>query len=391
MNFDLTMEQQMIADTAIDIAKKYDPEYWREKDEKKEYPKEFLDEIGQLGFFGLTLSEEYGGSAAGLTDVALAMEGLCRGGGGGGPALGYLFGLLGTLSVSHHANAAQKNHYLPAFAAGEKTCSFALSEPNAGTNSLNIETFAHKDGDDYIINGGKWFITNIDNTDAVLIVARTTKKEDVKNKAAGISLFLVDLPAEGISYTPIDKHGYHYYKSFQVFFDNVRISKDCLLGEEGKGFYQLLGTLNPERILIASGACGTAKLALEHAIAYAKDRNVFGQPIGAHQAVQHPLAIAYAKVEAAWGQVLKAATLFDTGKSDKEVGDVANMAKYLAAEAAIEATYHAMQTLGGCGYAREYHVERWFRECQLFRLAPVTQQMTLNYLGEHVLGLPKSY
>ncbi|WNC67332.1 acyl-CoA dehydrogenase family protein [Thalassotalea nanhaiensis] len=391
MNFDLTMEQQMIADMAADLAKKYDPEYWREMDENKQYPQEFMDEIGSLGFFGLPLAEKWGGADAGLTDVALAMEALCRGGGGGGPALGYLFGLLGNLSVAHHANDSQKEKYLPAFAAGEKTCAFALSEPNAGTNSLNIETFAKKDGDDYIINGGKWFITNIDNTDAVLIVARTTKKEDVKNKAAGISLFLVDLPAEGISYTPIDKHGYHYYKSFQVFFDNVRVSKDCLLGEEGKGFYQLLGTLNPERILIASGACGTAKLALEHAIEYAKERNVFGQPIGAHQAVQHPLAAAYAKVEAAWGQVLKAATLYDEGKSDKEVGDVANMAKWLAAESALEATHHAMQTLGGCGFAREYHVERWFRECQLFRLAPVTQQMTLNYLGEHVLGLPKSY
>ena len=391
MNFDLTMEQQMIADMAADLAKKYDPEYWREMDENKQYPKEFMDEIGSLGFFGLPLEEKWGGADAGLTDVALAMEALCRGGGGGGPALGYLFGLLGNLSVSHHANDAQKEKYLPAFASGEKTCAFALSEPNAGTNSLNIETFAKKDGDDYIINGGKWFITNINNTDAVLVVARTTKKEDVKNKAAGISLFLVDLPAEGITYTPIDKHGYHYYKSFQVFFDNVRVSKDCLLGEEGKGFYQLLGTLNPERILIASGAVGTAKLALEHAIEYAKERNVFGQPIGAHQAVQHPLAAAYAKVEAAWGQVLKAATMYDDGKSDKEVGDVANMAKWLAAEAALDATHHAMQTLGGCGYAREYHVERWFRECQLFRLAPVTQQMTLNYLGEHVLGLPRSY
>ncbi|NMP14748.1 acyl-CoA dehydrogenase family protein [Thalassotalea sp. Y01] len=391
MNFDLTMEQQMIADTAADIAKQYGPEYWREKDDNKAYPIEFMNEIGSLGFFGLPLEEKWGGAAAGLTDVALAMEALCRGGGGGGPALGYLFGLLGTLSVSHHANDAQKQKYLPAFAAGEKTCAFALSEPNAGTNSLNIETFAEKDGDDYIINGGKWFITNIDNTDAVLIVARTSKKEDVKNKAVGISLFLVDLPCEGITYTPIDKQGYHYYKSFQVFFDNVRVSKECLLGEEGKGFYHLLGTLNPERILIASGAVGTAKLALQHAIEYAKERNVFGQPIGGHQAVQHPLAAAYAKVEAAWGQVLKAATLFDQGKPDKEVGDVANMAKYLAAESALDATYHAMQTLGGCGFAREYHVERWFRECQLFRLAPVTQQMTLNYLGEHVLGLPRSY
>ncbi len=344
MDFNLTEEQRMIADTAADITKKYGPEYWREKDDKKEYPADFLEEIGNLGFFGLALPEEFGGSNAGLTDLALAMEGLCRGGGGGGPALGYLFGLLGSLSISAHANDEQKQKYLHDFAAGKKRCAFGLSEPNAGTNSLNIETFAKKDGDDYIINGGKWFITNIDNSDSILLVARTTKKADVKNKASGISLFLIDLPAEGITFTPTDKHGYHYYKSFQVFFDNVRVSKDCLLGEEGKGFYHILGTLNPERILVSSGAVGTAKLALEHAIAYAKDRNVFGQPIGAHQAVQHPLAIAYAKVEAAWGQVLKAATLFDEGKPDSEVGAVANMAKYLAAESAIEATYHAMQT-----------------------------------------------
>lgn len=391
MDFDLSLEQQMMVETAEQISARFDPEYWREKDEEGTYPADFLAEIGAQGFFGLPVPQEFGGMGLGLTELAVAMESLCRGGGGGGPALGYLFGLLGNLSILHHGNDAQKARYLPAMATGEKMCAFGLSEPDAGTNSMNITTFARREGDEFVINGGKWFITNIENSDAILLVARTSKPEEGKSKAAGISLFLVDLPQAAISYTPIPKHGFNYYKSNTVFFEELRVHESCLLGEEGRGFYSLLGTLNPERVLIAAAAVGTARLALSRAVEYANERSVFGAPIGSHQGVQHPLAGAHAKVEAAWLAVLKAATLNDRNPADKLAGDMANMAKYTAVEACIEACYHAMQTYGGAGYAREYHQERWWREAQLFRLAPLTQQMTLNYIGEHVLGLPKSY
>jgi acyl-CoA dehydrogenase len=391
MDFDLSLEQQMMADTAAQISARFDPEYWRDKDETGEYPAEFIAEIGSQGFFGLPVPEAHGGMGLGLTELAVAMEALCRGGGGGGPALGYLFGLLGNLSVLHHGNEEQKSRYLPDMATGKKMCAFGLSEPDAGTNSLNITTFARREGDEFVINGGKWFITNIENSDVLLLVARTQKPTEGKSKAGGISLFLIDLPQAAITYTPIPKHGFNYYKSNQVFVEDLRVHESCLLGEEGRGFYSLLGTLNPERVLIAAGAVGTARLALSRAVEYAGERNVFGVPIGAHQGVQHPLAAAHAKVESAWLMVLKAATLNDVDSTGKEAGDMANMAKFVAVESCIEACYHAMQTYGGAGYAREYHQERWWREAQLFRLAPLTQQMTLNYIGEHVLGLPKSY
>jgi acyl-CoA dehydrogenase len=391
MDFDLTLEQQMMVETAEQISARFDPEYWREKDEEGAYPADFLAEIGAQGFFGLPVPEEYGGMGLGLTELAVAMEGLCRGGGGGGPALGYLFGLLGNLSILHHGNDEQRARYLPDMATGAKMCAFGLSEPDAGTNSMNITTFARREGDEFVINGGKWFITNIENSDAILLVARTTKPEEGKSKAAGISLFLIDLPQAAITYTPIPKHGFNYYKSNTVFIEELRVHESCLLGEEGKGFYSLLGTLNPERVLIAAAAVGTARLALSRAVEYANERSVFGAPIGSHQGVQHPLAAAHAKVEAAWLAVLKAATLSDRNPADKLAGDMANMAKFTAVEACIEACYHSMQTYGGAGFAREYHQERWWREAQLYRLAPLTQQMTLNYIGEHVLGLPKSY
>lgn len=391
MNFDLTLEQQMMVETAEQISARFDPEYWRDKDEKGEYPAEFMQEIGAQGFFGLPVPEKYGGMQLGLTEMVVAMEALCRGGGGGGPALGYLFGVLGTLSILHHGNEQQKQRYLPDMAAGKKICAFGLSEPDAGTNSLNITTHARREGNEFVINGAKWFITNMQNSDVILLVARTTKASDVSSKAQGISMFLIDLPNEGFKYTPIPKHGFNYYKSNQLFIEELRVGEDCLLGEEGRGFYNLLGTLNPERMMIAAGAVGTARLALGKAIEYANERNVFDALIGSHQGVQHPLAAAHAKVESAWLSVLQAATLHDQGKPDKAVGDVANMAKYVAVEACIEACYNAMQTYGGAGFAREYHQERWWREAQLFRLAPLTQQMTLNYIGQHVLGLPKSY
>ena len=382
MDFDLNEEQTLLVQTATKLAHEYGPEYWLRKDQARAYPSEFLSKVGELGFFGLHLPEAFGGMSAGMTEQVLAMQALCAGGGGAGPALGLLFGILGSNAVLHHGNAAQQEKYLRRMASGEILASLAVTEPDAGTNTLNITTTARKIEDGYVVDGAKWFITNIEASDALLLLARTEK---------GLSLFLIDLPQVAIHASPIATHGLHYFTSYEVRFDALRIDSNCLLGEEGRGFHQLLATLNPERMLVAAGALGTAQLALSHAVEYARTRTVFDVPVGGHQAVQHPLAAAHAKLASAWLSVLQAASMHDTGKPQSQVGAVANMAKYVAVEAAIDACYHAMQTFGGAGFAAEYHVERWWREVQLFRIAPVTQQMSLNYIGEHVLDLPKSY
>ena len=391
LDYTLNDEQNMLVETSLALGAEFGPDYWRKKDDSQTYPTEFFEAMSKHGFYSLGLPEDLGGTPAGLTEIALAMEALCRGGAGGGPALGYLFGTLGANIIKSHGNSAQKATYLPGMAKGQKMCAFGLSEPDAGTNTLNINTYAARDGDDYVINGAKWYSTNIERSDAIVLVARTTKLEDSERRSDGISLFLIDLPNSGITFTPIEKHGFRYYKSNSVFLDNVRVSASSLIGTEGAGFSQLLGTLNPERILVAAAAIGVGRLAIKTSVAYANDRAVFGQPIGGHQAVQHPLAAAYSKLESAWDTVKRAAWMHDGGVSAVQVGAVSNMAKYLAVEAANEACSHAVQTHGGNGYAREYNVERWLREVQLFRLAPVTQQMTLNFIGERVLGMPRSY
>jgi len=387
MDFDLSPEQQMMVNTATEVGQKYGSSYWLAKDQAHEFPTEFLKEIGELGFFGLHLPQQYGGSGTGITELVITMEALCAAGGGGGPALGFLFGILGSNAIMQHGSKQQQDRYLPSMAKGQILASLGVTEPNAGTNTIKTETFAKREGDHYIVNGAKWFTSNIEQTEVFLLLAKTEKKDS----ASAMSLLLVDLPNSGIHAAPIAKHGLHYYQSYNVQFDNMQVPVNNLLGKEGKGFYQLLGTLNPERLLVASGAVGLGRLALKTAIEYANERTVFDQPIGAHQAVQHPLAAAHAKLESAWLSILQAASWHDAGRDNIVVGKVANMAKYVAVEAAIEACYHAMQTFGGAGFAAEYHVERWWREVQLFRLAPLTQQMSLNFIGEHVLGMPKSY
>ena len=392
MDFELNDVQRMMTETARKIAKEFGPDYWLEKDENHEFPRDFYDELGSAGFLGLGIPEEYGGSGMGLTEGAIAFEELCRSGGGAAPILCYLMGtVFGGLSVLSHGNKEQKEKYLPQIAKGKIITCLGLTEPDAGTNTLNIRTFAKKEGGYYIVNGSKMFISMYEDAQAMILVTRTTKKEDASKKSMGFSLFLFDLPADGIQYTSIPKHGINYCPTYELGIDSLKIPKECLLGEEGKGWYHILDTLNPERIITAVGAVGTGKLAINKAVEYANERRVFDQPIGAHQGIQFPLASAYAKLECAWLATLKAATLYDQKDSQKKVGDISNMAKYVSVEACIEGVYHAMQTLGGYGYTKEYHIERWWREVQLMRLAPITQQMTLNYMGEHILGMPRSY
>jgi acyl-CoA dehydrogenase len=271
-----------------------------------------------------------------------------------------------------------------------KVC-LGLTEPDAGTNTFGIRTFAKRQGDEYVINGSKMFITGIEDAGLMILVARTVKPEDAVKKSEGITLFAVDLPDRAIHHTPIPKHGYGYLKTCELGIDELRVPAEGLLGEEGKGWYHILDTLNPERIITACGAVGTGAIAIAKASEYASQRQVFDNYIGAYQGVQFPLAAAYAKLECAWLATLKAADLYDKNEPSKVVGDVSNIAKYTAVEAAIEAGHHAMLTLGGYGYAREYHIERWCRELQSLRIAPITQHLTLAYIGQHILGMPKSY
>jgi acyl-CoA dehydrogenase len=392
MDFVMTKEQEMIAGSAREISRKFGPEYWYEKEENQSFPSDFLEVLGETGILGLGIPEEYGGSGMGLTEAVIAIEELGAGGGGLAPAICFVFFVVfGGMSILHHGTEEQKKKYLPKIAKGELVTALGLTEPDAGTDTLSISTFAEEDGNEFRINGNKVFITGFEDAGVFVLVARTIKKEDAPKKSQGISLFLVDLPNDSIKCNSIPKHGINYVKSYELGIHDLRVPREAILGKKDSGWYHILATLNPERIMSGIGAIGCAKAAIKAAAKYACERVVFDKPIGANQGIQLPLAAAYAKVECARLAVLKAAALYDRQASPKLIGDISNLAKYAAVEAAMEATYSAMQTYGGYGYAKEYHVERWWREIQLLRLAPISHQMTLNYIGEHILGMPRSY
>lgn len=388
MDFELTQEQKMIVEAAAEIAHDYNPEYWREKDKKHEFPEDFWKSLIDAGFPGIVIPEQYGGGGMGMFEMVLAMETLASEGCGlAGEWLLCLSAVFGGSSIQKHGNETQKETYLPKIAKGMEFC-LALTEPDAGTNTLNTKTMAKKEGDNYIINGQKMFISGADRAKGMVLITRTTPIEKAPKRTFGLTLFLVDLPNPAIEIIPIEKHGINYSKTFEVYISDLKVSKDNLLGEEDKGWYLILDTLNPERMSFSAASCGIGLLAIKKAVEYANERKVFGTPIGAHQAVQFPLADAKAKIEAARLLNYKAAWLYDKGQN---CGAEANMAKVAAVDAGIQAVYHSMQTFGGYGYAVEYDVERWWREINLIRLAPVTHQMALAFIGEHILGLPKSY
>uniref|UniRef100_A0A7C3MFF9 Acyl-CoA dehydrogenase n=1 Tax=Archaeoglobus fulgidus TaxID=2234 RepID=A0A7C3MFF9_ARCFL len=408
MNFEFNEEQRMIASAARDIAKDFPPEYWREKEEKGEFAEEFFRAISDAGFMGIVIPEEYGGSGYGMTELLIAMEELAANGcGAGGVWYFVLTEVFGALPIVRYGTEEQKEKYLPKIAKGEMEFCMALTEPDAGTNTLRIKTFAKKEGDEYVINGNKIFISGIDRAKGMLLVARTTPIENAPRRTLGITLFLVDLPSDAVKWNPIPKHAINFSKTCEVSINNLRVKEDTILGEKDLGWYLLLDVLNPERMSAAAGAIGGAKLAINKAVEYSKQRKVFADPIGSYQGLQFPLAEAYAALECARLMMYRAAWLYDTKfKSEdvkdpkkrvemaavfREIGDASNLAKAVAVENAIKAVYWAMQTFGGYGYAKEYDVERWWREVNLLRLAPVTQQMALNYIAEHILGMPRSY
>jgi len=388
LDFELTAEQKMVVDTAKDIGKDFGPEYWREKDKKHEFPEDFWRSLIEAGFTGIVVPEKCGGGGMGMFEMILAMETLASEGCGlAGEWFLCLSSVFGGLSIEKHGTEAQKEKYLPKIAKGMEFC-LGLTEPDAGTNTLNIKTAAVKEGSEYRVNGQKMFISGADRAKGMLLVTRTTPLEKAAKRTHGLSLFVVDLPNPAVEIIPIEKHGINYSKTFEMFISDLRVSQDCLVGELDKGWYLLLDTLNPERMSFSAVSCGIGSLAIKKAVDYAKERKVFDSPIGAHQGIQFPLADAKAKIEAARLLNYKAALLFDRGL---DCGAEANMAKVAAVDAGIEAVYNAMQTFGGYGYAVEYDVERWWREINLVRLAPITHQMALAFIGQHVLGLPKSY
>ena len=388
MEFELNAEQKMIVAAAADIAKDFGPEYWREKDKKQEFPEEFWKTLIEAGFPGIVIPEKYGGGGMGMSEMILAMETLASEGCGlAGEWLLCLSAVFGGLSIAKHGTEVQREKYLPKIAKGFEFC-LGLTEPDAGTNTLNIKTSAVREGSEYRVNGQKMFISGADRAKGMLLVTRTTPLEKAAKRTHGLSLFLVDLPNPAVEIIPIEKHGIHYSKTFEMYISNLCVPADALLGELDKGWYKVLDTLNPERMSFSAASCGIGLLAIKKAVDYAKERKVFDCPIGAYQGIQFPLADAKAKIEAARLLNYKAASLFDRGL---DCGAEANMAKVAAVDAGIAAVYHAMQAFGGYGYAVEYDVERWWREINLVRLAPVTHQMALAFIGQHVLGLPKSY
>ena len=392
MDFEFTEEQKMIAKAAKEIAQDFPPEYWREKEEKGEFAEEFFKAIAKAGFFGIIIPEKYGGYGYGFTELLIAMEELAANGCGmGGVWYLMLTEVFGGLTILRHGTEEQKEKYLPGIAKGELEFCLALTEPDAGSNTFATRTSAVRDGDEWVINGNKVFISGADRAKGMIIVARTTPLEKAPRKTHGLSLFVADLPNKAIEIRPIPKHAINYSKTCEVSFSDLRLPANALIPPQDQGWYLILDTLNPERMGFATAAIGIGKLAISKAVEYSKKRKVFADPIGSYQGLQFPLAEAYATLECARMLNFKAAWLFDKGADVREVGGYANMAKLVAVEAGLKACYWAMQVFGGYGYAKEYDVERWWREINLIRLAPVTQQMALNYVAEHVLGMPRSY
>ncbi len=390
MDFAHTEEQTMLIKTARQVGEKHGLDYWRELDARKEFPAAIWQDICNSGLCGIAVSEQYGGSGMGMTELAMAIEALCAA--GGGSTLSQLFmcnPIFGGVTLAKFGSPEMKSDLLPKLVAGKAKFAMALTEPDAGSNSLALKTFARADGNGWRLSGQKIWITCVPQASKLLVVARSRKLDDVQRKTDGISLFLIDVEREGLTHSAIEKAGTNTLPSSLVFFDDVRVEGHELVGNLDGGFHQLLDVLNTERIVTTAGLVGTAELAIKLAVDYAKERKVFnGKPIGSYQAIQFPLGEAHIKAECARLMNHKAATLYDLGQP---YGSEANMGKWLAGQAAALATDRAMQTLGGMGYSKEYHVERLWRDARLFKFAPVSEEMVLNYVAQHDLGMPRSY
>jgi acyl-CoA dehydrogenase len=369
------------------LCNKFPPEYWRELDERRAYPEAFVKALTDAGWLAALIPVEYGGSGLGVTEASVILEEVNRSGGNSGACHAQMY-IMGTLL--RHGSEEQKRRYLPEIASGKlRLQSFAVTEPTTGSDTTKLKTTAVRKGDRFVVNGQKVWTSRVQHSDLMLLLARTTPLAQVKQKSEGLSVFLVDLReslGKGVTVRPIRNMPNH--ETNELFFDGLEVAAENLIGEEGKGFRYILDGMNAERILIASECVGDGYWFIEKAASYATGRVVFDRPIGQNQGIQFPIARAYVNVEAANLMRFRAAELFDRGEP---CGAQANMAKLLAADASWEAANVCLQTHGGFGFASEYDVERKFRETRLYQVAPISTNLILSYLAEHVLGLPRSY
>ncbi len=390
MDFKITEEQQMMVDTAKKVGDEFGLAYWRKIDEKHESPTEFWRAVCKAGLAAVALPESAGGAGLGMLEMALIIETLAAC--GGGSTVGQLFMLnpiFGGISIAKYGSDRQKREMLPRLCTGDLQFCMALTEPDAGTNSLELKTFAAQTRDGFLLNGQKTWITAVPAAQKMLVVARTKKLEHSAKRTDGLTMFMIDVAREGISHTLIDKVGTFTQPSSAVFFENVKIREDEVVGTLHGGWRELLDVLNTERIVTTSGLTGTTWLAARLAVDYANNRKIFGgKPISSYQGLQFPLAEGHATAECAKLMNLKAAWLCDTGQP---YGTESNLAKVIAAQAAIHTCDRAMQTMGGMGYSKEYHVERLWRDARLFKIAPVSEEMVFNFIAAQCLGMPRGY
>ncbi|MBY4708115.1 acyl-CoA/acyl-ACP dehydrogenase [Ralstonia insidiosa] len=385
----LAREQELteVGDAARTLANKFPLSYWRECDKEEKYPWDFVKAFAEAGWMGIIVPEEYGGMGLGVTEAAVMLREIGASGAGMSGASAIHFYVFPPQPILRHGSEEMKKRVLPGFVRGETLMAFGVTEPTSGVDTSRIRTRAEKKGDRWVINGQKVWSTNAQNATKYLILARTSPRDE-NHPLEGMTLFYADLDRKHCDVRVIDKLGRAAVDSNEVFIDGLEVPEENVVGEVGKGFYYLLDGLNPERVVVAMEAIGIGRAALDLAVDYANSRIIFDRPIGKNQAVAHPLAECWMRLEAANAMALRAATLYDNHKS---CGAEANTAKFLGAEAGFLACDQAMQTHGGFAYAKEYHIERLWREVRLLRLAPISQEMVCNYISNKVLGLPKSY
>ncbi len=388
MDFSDDEVYEAIRDGVRRVCADFSDEYWSEKDKAHEFPWDFYNRIAEGGWIGIAIPKEFGGGGKGITEASIVLEEIAASGAAMNGCSAIHLSMFGMEPVRKYGSADLVADILPRVASGDLHVAFGVTEPDSGTDTTKIRTRAERDGDEYVITGAKVWTSKAPYCDVCLLLVRTTPFEDVLSPTEGISLFLVDLDDDAVDITPIPKVGRNAVVSCEVRYDGLRVPASRLIGDEGEGFRYILDGLNPERILIAAEALGIGKASVSKAVDYAKERVVFDRPIGMNQGIAFPLAEAHMKLHAAELVVREASWLYD---NDLPCAEAANTAKYLASEASFFAADRAMQTHGGFGYATEYHVERYWREARLMKIAPVSQEMVLNFISSKTLGLPKSY
>ena len=391
MDFTPNPDHQAIREGVRQICKDFPDTYWAEKDENHEFPWDFYNAMARGGWIGICIPEEYGGGGQGITEASIVLEEVARSGAAMNGCSAIHLSIFGMNPVVKFGTEEQKRKYLPAVVDGSLHVAFGVTEPDAGTDTPSITTRARREGDHYVVRGRKVWTSKAPYCQKVLLLTRTTPSDQVKRRTEGMTLLFADLQNPAVTITSIPKLGRNAVVSCEVVYDDHIVDANDRIGEEGMGFTYLLDGLNPERLLIAAEAIGCGYAALDKAVQYAKDRVVFGRPIGKNQGIAFPLAEAYNRLKAAELVLRQSSWMYDQGYPSSQVGEGANISKWLCADAGFQAADQAMQTLGGMGYAKEYHVERYWREVRLMRIAPISQEMILNYVTEHVLGLPRSY